>query len=153
MKKVIFSALLLIAVISGSCSAGNPVDKTKNAKSDSKVLQLTNEVFKKLIFNYDVNKVWKYAGSKPIIIDFYADWCPPCHQLSPLVEEIAKEYEGKVIVYKVNTDQEKALAQTLGISSLPTLLYIPVNGKPHITIGILPKDEIVKNVNEILLTK
>jgi thioredoxin 1 len=153
MKKVFLSAFVIFALISGSCSSGNPADKTKNTLAENKVIQLTTEVFKKLIFDYDVKKVWKYEGSKPIIIDFYADWCPPCHQLSPLVEEIAKEYEGKVIVYKVNTDQEKALAQTLGISSLPTLLYIPVNGKPHITIGILPKDEIVKNVNEILLTK
>ena len=106
-----------------------------------------------MVYNYDLNKAWKYEGSKPAIIDFYADWCPPCRQLSPLVEEIAKEYEGKIVVYKVNTDKEKVLAQSLGISSLPTLLYIPAKGKPQITLGAVPRETIVKAIDEILLTR
>ena len=78
---------------------------------------------------------------------------PPCRQLSPLVEEIAKEYQGKIIVYRVNTDQEKLLTETLGISSLPTLLYVPAKGKPQVTLGMIPKNEIVKTINEVLLTR
>ena len=73
-----------------------------------------------MVFNYEVNKEWKYEGDKPAIIDFYADWCAPCRQLSPLVEEIAKEYAGKIVVYKVDTEKEKVLAQRLGITGLPT---------------------------------
>jgi thioredoxin len=100
-----------------------------------------------------VNKSWKYEGSIPAIIDFYADWCPPCRQLSPLVEDIAKEYEGRIIVYKVNTDNEKGLAQSLGISGLPTLLFIPANGKPQASMGFIPKETIVKTINTVLLIK
>jgi len=112
---------------------------------------LTKETFISKVFNYETNKEWKFEGNRPAIIDFYADWCPPCRQLSPLVEEIAKEYEGRIDVYKVDTDKEKTLAQALGITNLPTLLFIPAEGKPQITMGALPKDNLVKAINEILL--
>ena len=106
-----------------------------------------------MVFNYELNKEWKYEGNKPAIIDFYADWCAPCRQLSPLVEEIAKEYSGKIDVFKVDTDKERNLAQKLGITGLPTLLFIPATGKPQITMGALPKESLVKAINEILLIK
>jgi thioredoxin 1 len=144
---------MIFVLILSDCNAGNSSGNKSKAINNDVVVQLSNETFKKMIFNYDLNKTWKFEGTKPVIIDFYADWCPPCRQLSPLVEEIAKEYEGKIVVYKVNTDQEKALTQSLGISSLPTLLYIPVKGKPQVTLGMIPKETIVKNINEILLTK
>jgi thioredoxin len=153
MKKTILLLVVIISFISTNCSAGNPDNKVINSGNNVIVLQLTNEAFKKNIFNYEVNKEWKYEGSKPVIIDFYADWCPPCRQLSPLVEEIAKEYAGKIIVYKVNTDKEVILAQSLGISNLPTLLYIPAKGKPQVTLGLIPKEDIVKTINEILMQK
>jgi thioredoxin len=117
------------------------------------VVVLTNDTFKKMIFNYDINKEWRYEGKNPAIIDFYADWCPPCRQLSPLVEEVAKEYAGKIDVYKVDTDKEKTLAQNLGITNLPTLLFIPAEGKPQITMGALPKESLIKAINEILSIK
>jgi thioredoxin len=153
MKRAIFLTAVIISLISGSCSAGIPENKVNNSSTNVVVLPLTNEAFKKMIFNYEVNKDWKYEGSKPAIIDFYADWCAPCRQLSPLVEQIAKEYEGKIVVYKVDTDKERGLAQSLGITNLPTLLYIPVSGKPEVTLGALPKEAIIKKINEILLTK
>ena len=153
MKTTIFITATIFSLVFNNCSAGTPEIKVKNPTSDNVVIQLTNETFKKNVFNYDVNKEWKYEGNKPSIIDFYADWCAPCRQLSPLVEEIAKEYAGKIVVYKVDTDKEKLLTQNIGISSLPTLLFIPANGKPRITIGVLPKETLVKTINEILLTK
>ena len=153
MKKTILFTIVIISFLINNCTAGNTKDKVMENENNPAVIQLTNETFKKLIFNYDVNKEWKYEGTKPAIIDFYADWCPPCRQLSPLVEEIAKEYGGKIVVYKVNTDKEKGLAQTLGIESLPTLLYIPAKGKPQATLGLIPKETLVKTINEILLIK
>jgi thioredoxin 1 len=132
------------------CHAGTSSTDGAKASGAEAVVQLSNDAFKKLIFNYEVNKDWKYEGSKPAIIDFYADWCPPCKVLSPLVEDIAREYSGKINVYKVNTDKERALAQALGISQLPTLLFIPASGKPQVTIGALPKESLVKVINEVL---
>jgi thioredoxin 1 len=151
MKRVILITGIIISIISSNCSAGNPGDKSNKSSANDNVSQLTDETFKKLVFNYDINKEWRYEGSQPAIIDFYADWCPPCRQLSPLVEEIAKEYKGKIVVYKINTDNEKALAQTLGISGLPTLLFIPANGKPQVTVGLIPRETLIETVNEVLL--
>jgi thioredoxin len=153
MKSVIIFSAIIFSLVSVSCSAGLPEKKTGSSNAEGAVIPLTNEAFKKNVFDYVANKDWKYEGDKPAIIDFYADWCPPCRQLSPLVEEIAKEYEGKIVVYKVNTDKEKELARNLGIESLPTLLYIPAKGRPQVTLGYLPKENIVRTINEILLTK
>jgi thioredoxin len=88
-----------------------------------------------------------------VIIDFNASWCPPCRQLSPIVEEIAKEYSGKIVVYKVDTDKEQQLAQSMGVTGLPTLLFIPVKGKPQLSVGFIPKETLVKAINEVLLIK
>jgi thioredoxin len=136
-----------------SCTAGNPEQKSKESTSGNAVIQLTEANFKKNIFNYDVNKNWKYEGNSPVIIDFYADWCPPCRQLSPLVEEIAKEYQGRITVYRVDTDKEKILAESLGITNLPTLLYIPAVGSPKASLGLVPKDSIERVIKDVLLTR
>jgi thioredoxin len=144
--------LLKLFLITG-VTACNPVSTIKEGDSKVSVVYLTNETFKQLVFNYDKNKEWKYEGTKPAIIDFYARWCPPCKQLSPLVEEIAQEYSGKIVVYKVDTDKEKILSQHLGISGLPTLLFIPAKGKPQASMGFIPKETIVKTINNILLIK
>ena len=117
------------------------------------VIHLTNEQFKKMVFNYETNKEWKYLGSKPAIIDFYADWCAPCRVMAPRLDEIAKEYAGKLIVYKVDTEKEQQLAASMGIRSLPTLLFIPQNGKPQGSLGAIPKETLVKAIKEVLLIK
>jgi len=154
MKKYIFLLIIMLTLVFNECKADKPAGEPIAAKSgNNQVVQMTNETFKKMVFNYEANKEWKFEGSKPAIIDFYADWCPPCRQLSPLVEEIAKEYAGRIDVYKVDTDKETTLAQALGITNLPTLLFIPAKGKPQMTMGALPKENLVKAINEILLIK
>ena len=152
-KRLFSLTLILKLFLITSISAGNPVNTIKEGDSKVTVVYLTNDTFKQLVYNYDKNKEWKYEGAKPAIIDFYADWCPPCRQLSPLVEEIAQEYSGKIVVYKVDTDKEKILAQYLGISGLPTLLFIPVKGKPQASMGFIPKETIVKTINNVFLIK
>lgn len=151
MKRKIFLSVIISSLFFINCNSENPASANLRSTSGSVVVQLTNENFKKMVFNYDLNKEWKYEGSKPAIIDFYADWCAPCRRLSPLVEEIAKEYAGKIVVYKVDTEKENILARKLGISGLPTLLFIPAKGKPSISIGLLPKESLVKAINEVLL--
>ncbi len=155
-KRVFSMATLLKLFLLTSISAGNPVNTVRdgdNGNSKVTIVNLTNDTFKQLVYNYDKNKDWKYEGTKPAIIDFYATWCPPCRQLSPLVEEIANQYSGKVVVYKIDTDKEKLLSQTLGISGLPTLLFIPAKGKPQASMGFIPKETIVKTINDVLHIK
>jgi thioredoxin 1 len=147
MKRITFLIIFAISLVLADCNAGDP----ENAKNS--VIGLTNETFKQKIFNYEINKEWKYEGSMPAIIDFYASWCGPCRQLSPIVDAIAKEYNGKIVVYKVDTDAEQSLSQNMGITSLPTLLFIPLKGQPQATMGALPKETLIKAINEILLTK
>lgn len=158
MRKIIsFAAIMLLLL---SCKGQSQADKkTESSKvrdnqvKTQNVIHLTNETFKQKVFNYTVTKEWKYAGDKPAIIDFYADWCGPCRIVSPIVEELANEYSDKIVVYKVDTDAERELSQKLGIQSLPTLLFIPVNGKPQAVMGALPKSELVKAINTVLLVQ
>jgi len=153
MKKCFFLLIIMLSLVFNECRADNPADPGTKSTAANSVVQLSNDSFKKMIFNYEINKEWKFEGNRPAIIDFYADWCAPCRQLSPLVEEIAKEYSGKIDVFKVDTEKERMLAQKLGVTGLPTLLFVPVKGKPQITMGALPKESLVKAINEILLIK
>ncbi len=152
MNKHIIFQVAAIALLTVNCSSGQTGAGTAKQQSEGYISQLTEAGFKKEVFDYDAVRDWKFEGDKPVVIDFYADWCPPCKQLSPLVDEAAKEYSGKIKFYKVNSDKEGRLLQKLGLSGLPTLLYIPVNGKPQITVGFIPKEKLEKEIKEILLS-
>jgi thioredoxin len=114
-------------------------------------IQLTTQEFKDKIFNYDLSQDWSYQGSLPAIIDFYADWCGPCKMVAPVLEELSKEYEGKLVIYKVNTDAEEELSAVFGIQSIPTLLFIDANGQPAMQAGAYPKHVLKKVIEEKLL--
>jgi thioredoxin 1 len=118
----------------------------------SNVVYLTTEEFKNKVFDYTVNKEWKYSGELPAIIDFYADWCGPCKMVAPILQEIAKDYQGKLIVYKVDTESERELASAFGISSIPTLLFVPMTGQPQAAMGALPRTSFDKAIKDVLLT-
>ncbi len=96
-------------------------------------------------------KEWIYEGDKPAIVDFYATWCGPCKRVAPILEELAEEYDGKIVIYKVDTDREPELAKAFGITSIPTLLFIPKAGEPQATQGALPKEAFKKAIEEFLL--
>ena len=112
---------------------------------------LTAETFKQKVFNYDVNQDWKFEGDLPCIIDFYADWCAPCKMVAPILEELAKEYEGKINIYKVNTEEEQELAYVFGIQSIPSLLFCPKDDRPQMAVGALPKQTFIEIIESILL--
>jgi thioredoxin len=114
-------------------------------------IQLTTQDFKDKIFNYQKEKEWSYNGQLPILIDFYADWCAPCKMVAPILEELSKEYEGKLTIYKVDTEVEIELASVFGIRSIPTFLFIPVNGDPMMQPGALPKKAFQQIIEERLL--
>ena len=114
------------------------------------VEHLTKETFLNKVFNYEKNKEWKFEGTKPCIIDFYADWCGPCKMVSPVLEELAKEFDNKLDVFKVNTEEEQELASAFGIRSIPSFLFVPAEGQPQMAMGALPKDTFVKAFKEVL---
>lgn len=111
---------------------------------------LTATSFKQKVFNYETNKEWKYEGEKPALVDFYADWCGPCKMVAPILEELSKEYDGKLNIYKVDTDIERELASVFSIQSIPSLLFIPLNGQPQMALGALPKESFKKAFKEVL---
>jgi len=111
---------------------------------------LTKDTFKEKVFDFENNKDWKFEGSKPCMIDFYADWCQPCKMVTPILEELQKEYDGKVDIYKVDTEDQQELAAMFGIRSIPSLLFVPVEGQPQMAQGALPKDTFKKAIKDVL---
>ena len=114
------------------------------------VEHLTKETFLNKVFNYEVNKEWKFEGEKPCVIDFYADWCAPCKIVSPVLEELADDFSGKIDVFKVNTEEEQELASAFGIKSIPSFLFVPAEGQPQMAMGALPKETFVKAFKDVL---
>ena len=114
-------------------------------------IQLTTQGFKENVFNYETEKDWKYQGALPAIIDFYADGCGPCKMVAPVLEELSKEYEGRLVIYKVNTDIEQELSSVFGIQSIPTILFIGADGEPVMQPGAFPKHVFKKIIEEKLL--
>lgn len=111
---------------------------------------LTMDTFKEKVFNFDENKEWKFEGEKPCIIDFYADWCAPCKMVAPVLEELSEEYDGKLDIYKVNTEEQRELSAIFGIQSIPSLLFVPKEGQPQMAMGALPKDTLQKAFKDVL---
>ncbi len=114
---------------------------------------LNQATFKEKVFDYENNKEWKFEGDLPCIIDFYADWCQPCKMIAPVLEELSKEYEGKINVYKVDTEDQQELAGMFGIRSIPSLLFCPTDSQPQMATGALPKASFVNAINSVLLNK
>lgn len=110
---------------------------------------ITTQEFKDLVFNFDESQEWKFKGQRPAVIDFYADWCAPCRMVAPLIEELSLEFEGKIDFYKVDTEAQQELASAFGIRSIPSILFIPVEGQPQMSAGALPKNSFKDAFKEL----
>lgn len=125
-------------------------DQTKPAPV-AEIYHLTKSEFLKKVADFEKNPdTWNYLGDKPAIVDFYADWCGPCKRLAPVLESLAKEYAGKMILYKVDTEKEPELASAFGVRSIPTLLFIPMKGNPQISVGALPEVQLRRAMKEVM---
>lgn len=111
---------------------------------------LTIDTFKSKVFNFEANKEWKFEGNVPCIIDFYADWCGPCKMVAPILEELQKEYGSKLNIYKVDTEDQRELSAMFGIQSIPSMLFVPTEGKPQMAMGALPKATFEQAFAEVL---
>ena len=156
--KIGISAMILVfsVAVSSKTMAINPAEKDENKTEEvnkSNMEKLTKEAFLEKVFNYEQNKEWKYEGDLPCLIDFYADWCGPCKMVHPILEELSKEYDGKIKIYQIDTEAEQELAAAFGIRSIPSLLFCPTDGQPQMAQGALPKASLKKAIEEILLTQ
>jgi len=117
-------------------------------------IHLTKAEFISKVANFEKNPTeWKYLGDKPCIIDFYATWCGPCKMVAPILDDLAKEYDGQIYVYKVDVDAEPEIAGAYGIQSIPTLFFCSMNGTPQISQGAMPKESFQKMVTDVLFKK
>lgn len=116
-------------------------------------IQMNLADFKEKVFDFEKEDEWKYAGELPAIIDFYADWCGPCKAIAPVLEELSKKYEGRLLIYKIDTDKENELSSIFGIQSIPTLLFIPKQGTPMLQKGAVPKNALIEVIEEKLLAE
>ncbi|MBM3435919.1 MAG: redoxin domain-containing protein [Bacteroidetes bacterium] len=168
-RNILFITAVILLVSFSSCSskkaktneaipAGSNSDKhlmgkeTNNINSDIKPAYLTTAEFKSKVWDYDANpQSWNYKGDLPCVIDFYADWCKPCKIVAPIMDELADYYNGRVIIYKVNTDKERELASVFQINSIPSILFSPLDGKPAIQPGALTKEDYIRIIDEFVL--
>ncbi len=114
---------------------------------------LTKETFLEKVFNYEKNKEWTFEGEVPCIIDFYADWCGPCKAIAPVLEQLSEEYEGKINIYKVDTEKEQELSAAFAIRSIPSMLFCPAEGQPQMAQGALPKQQLEQIIEDVLKVK
>ncbi|WP_418983180.1 thioredoxin [Alistipes sp.] len=152
MKKSRIGIVSALALLAGAAAPGALRAETQNTKT-MKAIELTEAEFKTAIFDYTKNNDWKYEGDLPAVIDFYATWCGPCKMMSPVMETLAGEYEGRVRVYKVDVDKERRLAALFGVRSIPTFIFIPRAGKPQHATGAMGIDDMRKIVDGTLLGK
>ncbi len=119
-----------------------------------KVVYLNKATFIEKVWDYEKHPDdWVYKGSLPCIVDFYADWCAPCRRIAPILDELAKEYAGQIIIYKIDTDKERELASVFQVRGIPSILYVPMQGKPQMQSGAFPKDRYQEMINTIVLQK
>ncbi|MDY5433152.1 thioredoxin [Bacteroides pyogenes] len=123
-------------------------------QKNMKTIQLTKSEFLKRVADYETSpNEWKYLGDKPAIIDFYASWCGPCKMIAPVLEELAAEYADELYIYKVNTEEERELSSVFGIRSIPSLLFVPMEGQPQMAMGAMSKADFKKAIQSVLLNK
>lgn len=152
MKKIILILITGLFAFTATNAQGKDNKPPVVNSPKTEVIHLTKAEFLKLVVDYEKNpNTWNYLGNKPAIVDFYADWCGPCKIISPILDELSKEYKGKIIVYKVNTDKEQDLANAFKIQSIPTLVFIPLKGNPQVTLGAQTKVDLKKTIDEFLL--
>lgn len=144
MKKLILFLAMTFTLMGYACAQ----------KAKDHVVVMNKQMFIEKVFDYTSGATeWKYLGDKPCIIDFYATWCGPCRSIAPILKDLAAEYKDSIVIYKVDTDKEQELAAAMGIRSLPTVVFIPINEQPQILVGAAQKEVFERGIKEVLLKK
>lgn len=148
---ITLAAALLATMLPCLTACGQKtVDNKKEPQNVTTIQHLTTQEFKEKVFNYEESETFKYLGDQPAIVDFYATWCGPCKALAPVLEELAKDYDGKLTIYKVDVDKNKELSSLFGIRSVPTLLFIDSKGQPSMAPGAPTKAQLKEIIEELV---
>ncbi len=157
MRKTKYAFILSAVMVIVSCcrnSGGDNQQNTNNKEKKMQTIHLTKSEFLAKVADYETSpNEWKYLGDRPAVIDFYASWCGPCKMIAPILEELASEYGDSIYVYKINTEEEQELAAAFGIQSIPTLLFVPMEGAPQMAQGAMPKNALKEAIDKVLLNK
>lgn len=149
-KSFALTAVIMIAL--ASCgNAGAQNDKKKESRPKG-VTELTADTFQTKVYNLNQEEL-VFLGDKPAIVDFTATWCGPCQRIAPILDELAAQYDGEIVIYKVDIDKNRDLAKAFNVSSIPAVLYIPLNGDPVMTVGSRDKGKFTTEIETILLQK
>lgn len=154
MKSVYKITALAVTIMIGLASCGN-AGAQNDKKSENKgntVTELNADSFKANVYDLS-EETLVYLGDRPAIVDFAASWCGPCQRIAPILNELAQEYAGRIVIYKIDIDKNRELAKAFNVSSIPALLYIPVDGEPVMTIGARNKGQFTTEIETILLGK
>ena len=153
MSRLSFLIATVCIICMCACHARTSAPAVTEAEDTVAVHMLDKAAFLEKIFNYEKDSVWTYRSSQPAVIDFYTTWCQPCKALAPVMEELAEAYKGKVAFYKVDVEAEEELGALFGIQSIPTILFIPLKGKPSLAKGAAPKTVVEQAIKELLLNE
>ena len=157
MRKTKYAFILSAVMVIVSCcrnSGGDNQQNTNNKEKKMQTIHLTKSEFLAKVADYETSpNEWKYLGDRPAVIDFYASWCGPCKMIAPILEELAAEYGDSIYVYKINTEEEQELAAAFGIQSIPTLLFVPMEGAPQMAQGAMLKNALKEAIDKVLLNK
>lgn len=153
MKAIYKTAIAAVAAMLMLAACGNAGAKTAERKGKAKgVVELNAETFNDKVYDMTVEEL-AYLGDKPAIVDFTASWCGPCQRIAPILEELAEEYKGDIVIYKVDIDKERGLAKAFNVSSIPAVMYIPLDGDPTMTIGARGKEKFKQEIKTLLMNE
>ena len=157
MRKTRYAFILSAVMVIVPCcrnSGGDNQQNTNNKEKKMQTIHLTKSEFLAKVADYETSpNEWKYLGDRPAVIDFYASWCGPSKMIAPILEELAAEYGDSIYIYKINTEEEQELAAAFGIQSIPTLLFVPMEGAPQMAQGAMPKNALKEAIDKVLLNK
>ena len=162
---ILLLALLLTVVGTSACNSRSAsgqatrtdtlLNKAAVSPTDTlpqgEVIVMTKALFIERVFDYEKSSEWKYKGELPAIIDLYADWCGPCRRVAPIMQELAREYAGRIVIYKVNVDKERELAALFQANSIPTFVFIPTDELPQLMQGATTKENYKQAIDTFLL--
>lgn len=151
-KSILFIVSVWISLFTYANQDGlQQKETTQTAVKNGEVIVMDKAMFLQQIFDYEKSSEWQYKGDKPAIIDLYADWCGPCRTVAPIMKDLAKEYSGKIVIYKINVDKEKELAALFNATSIPLFVFIPMDGEPQLFRGAADKATYKKAIESFLL--